>query len=278
MTIHDNRVAFLDMDGVMIHVLSTRRHCNNPTKYPTEVDKNCVDVLLRLQQQHGFKIVLSSSMRKIYKTKEEFLETYAGSGLEQLVFHEDWKTPHYSNKIYEGTEQSLQDWTRRMSKPCEVDQTQYWRGHEIMAWLEAHPDVNQFVVFDDSPDMYPLADEQVVWVRHGLQDGGLRGYREDWLVSHMALNFVDEEDALKIKAEKGRKLLERLELNGLLDNQWKYHYEHSEQLVKLLRESEPDDLDDETIRLLRTEVIRSPILAMFLCGMYGVKIELAPMS
>ena len=185
----DDAVVFLDIDGVAIHNLSTLRHCDDPVEFPSTMDPKCVERLLGLQQKYRFKFVLSSSMRKTYKTIDEFKEEFASAGADKLVFHNNWRTPSHS-KLHPGSERSLKKWTRAMGVPEEVKSTKYWRGHEIKEWLELNSTVTTYLSIDDSPDFYPLEEEQCCRIRYGLAEGGIAHTRQDWVDAAFEHNFA----------------------------------------------------------------------------------------
>jgi hypothetical protein len=168
-------VGFLDMDGVVIHALSSRRAWVDPVEYPSEIDSACVERLLVFQEKYNLTFVISSSIRKLHKTFEDLCEKYKGAGFEKLNVHEDWKTPHYT-KPQVGTPESLLHWCKIMGDPVTEESTQNYRGHEIKAWLDAHPQTQKFLAIDDSPDFYPLEVSNCLWIRKGLATGGIGFY------------------------------------------------------------------------------------------------------
>ncbi len=175
-------IAFLDLDGVTIHALSTRRHVEDPIEFTSEMDPACIDRLLKFQEKYNLTFVISSSVRKLHKTFESLCSNYPGSGIEKLNIHTDWKTPHYAQSRV-GSQESLEHWCKIMGRPVEEDSTQFWRGHEIQAWLEEHPGTQKFLAIDDSPDFYPLKVSNCLWIRHGLAEGGI-GFYHPRLVDH----------------------------------------------------------------------------------------------
>lgn len=187
-----NRVVFLDIDGVLIHDLSSSRHwtakaTEDPevrkqllTEFPCEMDLECVALLKRLQEEFKFQIVVSSSIRKLHKSLESIQEAFKGSKFNELDFHEDWKTSSTAT-IYQGSKEALNHWCTKMNVvPDEyAETTRYWRGHDITEWLRRHPEVTQYVSIDDSADFYPLEIDNCLHVYHGLAEGGLKYLGED---------------------------------------------------------------------------------------------------
>lgn len=168
-------IVTLDMDGVVIHSLSSKRCWENPEVFPSEVDPACVDRLVKLQEKYNLTFVISSSIRKLHNTFEDLCNHFPGSGLEKLNVHKDWKTPHYA-KPQIGSPESLKHWCEIMGEPVEEESTRFWRGHEIKAWLDAHPETEKFLAVDDSPDFYPLEVSNCLWIRKGLAEGGIGFY------------------------------------------------------------------------------------------------------
>ncbi len=169
-------IVTLDIDGIIIHDLSSKRHCDNPEEFPSEIDPACIERLLVFQEKYNLTFVISSSLRKLHKTFEDLCNRYPNSGLEKLNVHVDWKTPHYT-KPQIGSPESLQHWCKIMGKPITEETTEHWRGHEIKAWLDAHPETQKFLAVDDSPDFYPLNIENCLWIRRGLSNGGIGFYK-----------------------------------------------------------------------------------------------------
>lgn len=170
------KIVFLDMDGIVIHALSTKRNWKYPEKFPNEIDPACIDRLVMFQEKYDLTYVISSSHRKLHKTFTDLCNYFPNSGLEKLNVHVDWKTPHYA-KPQIGSPESLQHWCKTMGKPAEEESTQYWRGHEVKAWLDKHPETQKFLAIDDSPDFYPLEVVNCLWIRHGLAEGGIGFYK-----------------------------------------------------------------------------------------------------
>lgn len=168
-------IGFLDIDGVIIHSLSSRRHSDDPETFPSEIDPACVERLLQFQEKYDLTFVISSSIRKLHKTFENLCADYKDSGLEKLKVHKDWKTPHWAESQVGSTE-SLVHWCTIMGTTAEEENTKYWRGHEIKAWLDSHPETTKFLAIDDSPDFYPLDIGNCLWIRKGLAEGGIGFY------------------------------------------------------------------------------------------------------
>lgn len=115
------RVLFLDIDGV----LNSMRTCTAFGGWPHRLqhiqafDQVAIRLLQRLCDSSGVQIVLSSAWRG-----SEPIKAFADAfGLPIIS-----ETPHL------------------LGQP---------RGAEIAAWLAEHPEVDQFAIIDDDPDMLP---------------------------------------------------------------------------------------------------------------------------
>jgi hypothetical protein len=131
------RVIFLDIDGVLNSVEYARR--TEFTDWPAgHIDPDAVARLNQLVERTSAKIVISSSWRKLLDP-EEMHRVLSEAGLVADVIGE---TPDFFK---------LEFWERPVDGPFE-------RGHEIQAWLDEHPEVETFVIFDDDSDMAHLLD------------------------------------------------------------------------------------------------------------------------
>jgi len=110
------KIIFLDIDGVL----------NNYNSYVKETrivwEKECVDRLNKITDKTGAKIVISSTWR----FQEHHVHAYENDmGIKGEIID---KTPRSTNIL-----------------SC--------RGDEIWLWLQEHPEVEKFVILDDSSDM-----------------------------------------------------------------------------------------------------------------------------
>lgn len=108
------KVLFLDIDGV----INKRENYNPAIKnnlYP--IDSYCALLVGRIQLQTGCKVVLSSSWR-----------------------HHPEGRQNVSERVTE-----LLDITPTLDK---------YRGDEIQAWLDQHPEVDKYAILDDDMDFY----------------------------------------------------------------------------------------------------------------------------
>jgi hypothetical protein len=100
-----------------------------------QIDRDAIARLNRLVAQTGAKIVISSSWRLLLDPPE-LHRVLAGHGLVAEIIGE---TPDGPNDPEIRAE--LRDSDR------------IFRGHEIDAWLRKHPEVERWVILDDSGDM-----------------------------------------------------------------------------------------------------------------------------
>ena len=121
------KIIFLDMDGVLCtnraHVAQGLIDPENHG-YMDALDREAVGMLNKLQEKHpDILYVLSSTWRKLHPRAwmEQHLRKYNWKG----EFHPDWKT----------------------------DAEGIVRGEEIQRWLDAHRDVDTYVILDDDSDM-----------------------------------------------------------------------------------------------------------------------------
>jgi hypothetical protein len=109
------KIIFLDIDGV---ITSARTGWFN-------IDIYAVNFLRWICDQSGARIVISSTWR--YNHSLGFFRRIFGD----VIFQEgDWKTPYLNSPDSR-------------------------RGLEIKAWLEKHPQTQQYLILDDDPDFLP---------------------------------------------------------------------------------------------------------------------------
>lgn len=132
------RVLFLDFDGVLNSVGSfiynNRQNLLGLTDVPTHQSFCPIassNLQFILEELPDVQVVVSSTFRK-YKTIEAL------------------------KKIFE-TNHILPD---RMIGATPVDPSRY-RGNDIRAYLDGHPEVTSFVILDDDSDMAPFLDRLV---------------------------------------------------------------------------------------------------------------------
>lgn len=121
------KVIFLDIDGVL-NVISQGHDNHGALFHP-----HLVDNLRSVIDSTGAKIVVSSTWRT--RGLEKMREMWKDRGLPGDIIG---VTPDCSQLLDNGT--------------CEfLDLVE--RGHEIQDWLKEHPEVINYVIFDDDNDM-----------------------------------------------------------------------------------------------------------------------------
>jgi hypothetical protein len=119
-----SKVIFLDFDGPMMP-FRTYFMEGQTTPLPTLFDPVAVGMLNYLCQSTGAKIVLHTHRRKAFDARyymENIRQHCIDQGLKEEHFHEDFECPY------------------RLSSN---------RWHDIRFWLEEHPEVEAFVIFED---------------------------------------------------------------------------------------------------------------------------------
>jgi len=128
------KVIFLDVDGVLctsdclrMRLAPTGHHVFNPA---------CVGALNDIIAATGAKLVLSSSWRHFMSIRK-FNTHSKAFGVPPCI-----------------------DETPTLSQTFSADglYIAQQRGTEIKAWLDAHPEVDKFVILDDNSDMASLMD------------------------------------------------------------------------------------------------------------------------
>lgn len=112
------KVLFLDMDGVVNSEACMERGLFN-TDFP--VDSFMAFLVGQIHMNTGCKVVLSSAWR------------------------------HHDESVARITKQMVPIFDITPDNPRGV----YERGHEIKAWLDAHPEVEKYAILDDDSDMLP---------------------------------------------------------------------------------------------------------------------------
>lgn len=127
------KVLFLDVDGVLNSERDYEVVSDRDTSIFYRLNRKQIDMVHEIIKETGCKIVLSSSWRLMY------------GGRKALTC---WGIPiHDVTPSLEG---------------C--------RGAEIKAWLDAHPEVERYVIIDDDSDML---DEQLRHFEHTTFEHGM---------------------------------------------------------------------------------------------------------
>lgn len=155
-----SRVAlFLDVDGVLnshAFVLERGKRKRPPYELHERLDPGAVQRLAWLHDElvrHGLEVVcvLSSTWRLVAARGREATEAALRVHAPGLRLHDE--TPDLEEEL--GPEPP--------------------RGEEVARWLEAHPEVERFVIFDDHDDLAPYEHRLVQTARAvGLSDDDCR--------------------------------------------------------------------------------------------------------
>lgn len=140
------KTIFLDIDGVINHDDWYERddYFQNNFKDP-DLDPNCINLINDLCESTNAKIILSSDWR----FHEQTTERLKRAGLD----------------IFDKTIIDFKSYCRQSS-----------RGEEIKNYLDNHPEIEKYVIFDDRTDIYP---EQLPYYIHIDPAHGLtKGYIE----------------------------------------------------------------------------------------------------
>ena len=120
--------VFLDVDGV----LNTRTTVEQSTDGHTGIDDSRVEILAyAIKQCGGGKIVLTSDWKAVSNKEKDY--------------------EYLSDKLYglEITDQTADKW--------------HYRGEGIQAYLDAHPEIDEYVILDDNA--FDFEDFPKLWER-----------------------------------------------------------------------------------------------------------------
>ena len=123
--LNDTKIIFLDFDGVI------RLSQNGFGSVGYQFDYSKIRMVRELAEEFGASVVVTSTWREMYDLPR--IITEMRGGLETHHFHSSWMTP-----ILSATSRC-----RERAVP---------RGVEVLTWLYSHPEVTQFVIFDDLPE------------------------------------------------------------------------------------------------------------------------------
>lgn len=135
------KAIFLDMDGVVNYTqwYISDRNPGNLNGQEGDIDPECVKRILRIVNETGAKIVISSDWRISWEGTRMRLERM---GLTRDIVID--KTPELI-----WTMVSRHDY---MNGNYDEDDYKYSRGREIDMWLEAHPECTNYCIIDDRMD------------------------------------------------------------------------------------------------------------------------------
>ena len=150
------RLLFLDFDGVVNNMATYARSEELIRLNRLPVEHLCMEVLNRMLELPGAKVVISSSWRMFARGSVEMLQG--------LLDREGFK-----GEVIGATPNCFQ-----LEVPKVVDgEPRLWsqRGDEIRKWLESQSEAHEFVVLDDDSDMDAVKDRFVhTDGREGLQE------------------------------------------------------------------------------------------------------------
>lgn len=176
----DQRIIFLDYDGVICHQMSRYTIPESEDIYSGEyLDITKLRALKRIQELTGALFVTCSAAHT-RESKEEQERIIASYGV-NLEFHEDWAVPRgqfpsqaLHDQIVAGPRYALrfEQFPDMADAPWATVSIQ--RGMHILEWLHNHPEIRpeNFLILDDSSDMYPIPQWNHVWVKYGEHKGG----------------------------------------------------------------------------------------------------------
>lgn len=134
------KAIFLDIDGVLNYTqwYVSDRNPGNLNGQEGDIDPMCVERVLRIVNETGAKVVISSDWRISWEGTLMRLERM---GLTRDIVID--KTPELIwTKIGRRNYMLMDD----------NDDYEYSRGREIDMWLEKHPECTNFVILDDRID------------------------------------------------------------------------------------------------------------------------------
>ena len=187
------KVIFLDFDGVI----------TVPPKWFIKAEK--LKWLKKIVDETGAKIVISSSWRcGVPPSLKETIEKMIGRPK---------RCPH--NRMLNWFIDNLYDVTPIYSSP---------RGREIQAWLEQHPDTENYVILDDDGDM--LIEQSYHFVQTNYEDGlteaeairAIKVLNRLYIQNPLALNFNIRHEWIKKCDGLPNKWEQLIEFRDICDN------------------------------------------------------------
>lgn len=152
-------VIFLDIDGP---VISTPQYFINPTaSYSRSImNTNALGWIRGIIKATDAKIVTNSSHNYYLANEKTLKEDLIIHGIEEEDFHVDWRTNFY--QPFESNDPGIPD-----------DSTTL-REKGFLNWLKEHPEVTNYVIFDDlkftdDPKLIHVRFEEGITFDHYLQ-------------------------------------------------------------------------------------------------------------
>lgn len=133
------KVIFLDIDGVL-HSFNYEKHLIKKSMSPFDnegaiFDPQCVSALSRLVEVTNVELVIHSSWKDC-EDKAKALR----------IMRNIWSVRNLPGHVFDITPTlSMEDMMRLYG----IKATTKWKGYEIKAWLDEHPDCEKFVIIDD---------------------------------------------------------------------------------------------------------------------------------
>lgn len=145
------KVLFLDVDGVLN---------SNRSKTFLALSKPALRRLKRIVDNTGCEIVLSSTWRTDERARNRLSKVLAYRGMKIYSM-----TPNFAGAMFSTG-------------------FRYFRGHEIKAWLDDHPEVTNYCIVDDDCDMLDSQLRNFVQTtfEHGLTD--THAYRIEYILNN----------------------------------------------------------------------------------------------
>lgn len=159
------KIIFLDYDGVICHVMA-RLVTNLKTGKASSRghDPNIMFLLEHLQKKNPDLLYVCSSRAHRRDTKEEQEAVFKNFGF-NITFHDDHKTLEPKDPMAN-------------------------RGVAVMNWLEAHPEVENYLMVDDDSDYPPIPEEHFIHVKRGEMSGGLTMEHFLIIANRLDLDFL----------------------------------------------------------------------------------------
>lgn len=142
------KIIFLDYDGVICHhMVRLIGNLRDGSPGNRGHDPRIVFMLERLQKNNPELLYVCSSRAHRRDTRTEQEAVFLALGY-NIRFHQDHKTLEPRNPMAN-------------------------RGVAVQNWLDAHPEVEDYLMIDDDSDYPPIPEEKFLHVKNGEMTGGL---------------------------------------------------------------------------------------------------------
>ena len=152
------KVLFLDVDGVLNH---HRCMCKG-----IDIDPECV-------------LLLNEVLKRVPEVDIVISSVWRANGVEKMSFLLESTGLNQGKRIEHNDSDNMRDWVFHDRIIGTTGKYQSPRGLEIQEWLDAHPEVERFVILDDDSDML---DEQLPFFVQTSTDTGLLPHHVDDIV------------------------------------------------------------------------------------------------